>query len=270
MKKIINTKILIILILSLTHCSLKKDNLTAYDIEIFEGKTWDLAKAVKNQDTLKINDIIEEGNISVDFQEPRFGETLLMWATKVGKINSVNTLLKNGADPNLQNTYDGTSALMYACDFGPDYSCNSTILKLMLEYGGDPNDKQGGKRPEGSYSRKTPLIFASRCCFEKVKLLVEAGADIDYRSEFGQNALYSALNGAHEKAHIVHYLIVEKNADFCKPVYITSDGREFSVMDELNEWKYSENSKEYKLQKETINYINKNNEKCAEENSTIY
>jgi uncharacterized protein len=248
----------------LISCGWKKRDLTGYDIDIFKGPAWRLAKAVDNEDTIKIKRILCEGKISVDYQEPYFGHTVLLWAVRMGKISSVEVLLKNGANPNLQNTYDGTSAFMEACKFGINYDRDTQILRLLLAYGGDPNSEQKGPRPKGSTKRDTPLLLAASCCFEKVKLLVEAGADIDYRTEFGGNALYSALNGANEKLEILNYLVIEKKADICLPVRINSDGKRLYVNDKLKLFREPDSIEHYNLLNKLIAYVDENTLNCDE------
>jgi uncharacterized protein len=256
-------RVAIISLLFVNACSSK--NMTGMDIELFKGQAWNLARAVYNEDTLRIAEILAKGNIPVDFKEPKFGNTLLMWAVRTNRCNSVKTLLENGADPNLQNNYDGTSALMYASTFGLDYSRDTRILQLLLQHGGNPNIEQGGPRQEGSISRKTPLLMAAGCCYDKVKLLVEAGAKIDYKSEFNESVLStSIIGGADEKSHILYFLIFEMGADFCKPFFISSTGKEFYVLDELKKWDYPEGSDEYDKQIKLVNYIENNQHECSD------
>ena len=245
-------------------CRMNNSNLTGYDIEIFKGPAWKLAKAVDSEDTIKIKRILHEGKISVNYQEPHFGHTVLLWAVRMGKIKSVEVLLKNGANPNLQDNYDGNSAFMEACKFGINYDRDTQILKLLIEYGGDPNSEEKGPRRQGNKTRKTPLILAARCCFEKVKLLVEAGADIDYRTEFGGNALFSALIGANESLEILDYLVIEKKANICLPLRINSDGRKLYLKDELKLIREPDNVEQYNLLQRLITYVDVNTQNCEE------
>jgi hypothetical protein len=240
----------------LISCGWNNRDLTGYDIEIFKGPAWKLAKAVDSEDTIKIKRILHEGIISVNYQEPYFGHTVLLWAVRMGKIKSVEVLLKNGADPNLPNTYNGSSAFMEACKFGINYDRDTQILKLLMEYGGDPNCEEKGPRRQGNKTRKTPLILAASCCFEKVKLLVEAGADIDYRTEFGGNALFSALIGANESLEILHYLVIEKKADIGMPLYTTIAGKEVFLSDDLLKIRWPEEEAKQKLLIDLLKYVN--------------
>ncbi len=245
-------------------CRMNNSNLTGYDVELFKGDHWKLAKAVDNEDTARIKKLLQSGKFNVDFQEPKFGMSLLMWAVFNGKNLSVRPLLEYGADPNLQDTYDGTSAFIQASKFGINYDRDTETLKLLLTYGGDPNSEEKGPRRQQNKTRDTPLINAARCCFEKVKLLVEAGADIDYRTEFGANALYSALNGANESLEILNYLIIEKQANICLPLQIYPDGRRLMLMDKLRDIREPDNVEQYNLLQRLIKYVDENTINCEE------
>ena len=150
------------------------------DIRLFRNSpVWELAKAVNNENIEKINRLIKDKDVPIDFQEPRFGQTLLFWATYVGREKAVEALLKLGADPNLQDHYYGDNAIIVASDFSyySDDWCRSHLLKLMLKYGGDPNSINFIKQNKngGRYGGHTPLTKASSACLAKVKILVDAG-----------------------------------------------------------------------------------------------
>lgn len=243
-------------IIMLFSCGWFNRELTGYDVELFKGDHWKLAKAVDNEDTARINKLLQSGKFKVDFQEQKFGISLLHWAVFNGKNLSVKPLLENGADPNLQDTYDGSSAFMEACKFGINYDRDTEILKLLLAFGGDPNSEEKGPRRQKNKTRNTPLILAAHCCFEKVKLLVEAGADIDYRTEFGGTALNSASNGANEKLKILHYLVIEKKADTSMPLYTTLAGKDVYLSDDLLKIRWPEDKDKQKLLIDLLKYVN--------------
>jgi ankyrin repeat protein len=140
------------------------------DVRLFQDtKAWELAKAVKDDDTTLIHKLIKVDKIPIEFREPRFGQTLLSWAVYTNHYKSVKALLEDGADPNLLETYSRKSALMYASDYGPDYYKGTEILKLCLKYGGNPNSVANSQTSEGYKPRETPLIIASKCCLAKNK-----------------------------------------------------------------------------------------------------
>jgi len=76
-------------------------------------------------------------------------------------LGTVESLLRNGADPNIKN-YLGDTPLHLACWYD-----HLEIVKILLENGADPNIK--------NYKRETPLWIARRS--DIVKFLLENGAD---------------------------------------------------------------------------------------------
>lgn len=145
---------------------------------------WSLAKAVEDEDTTEISKQVLQMHIPVDYRDPKYKQTLLMLATRTNKIESVEKLLELGANPNAHNDstkYFGQSAVLLACRFtGP----SSKILALLLKYGGDPNSTACGVKENGLGEivpmREFALSAAVFSSFEKVKLLVDAGANINY------------------------------------------------------------------------------------------
>ena len=226
------------------------DQLLGKDIRLFKGKPWKLAKAVEREDTVTIRRIISEGEIPIDFQEPKFGNTLLMWTVMNQKINSFKCLLQFGADPNLQDHYDGTSTLMYAADI---WAKDTIYLKLCLQYGGDPNAVEQGVRRPGNMTRNTPLILAATHSLAKVKMLVNTGADINYTNEFNGNALFEACVA--QESEIVRYLLIGKKADFSLVKSDRIDGSVALITDWLRHWVFPLDSKEYKIKMEIVAYL---------------
>lgn len=52
----------------------------------------------------------------LNYQEPKYGATLLLWAVGTEKYNSAKTLLKYGADPNIA-TFEGETPLFIAAGY---------------------------------------------------------------------------------------------------------------------------------------------------------
>jgi len=251
--------IFILISLFIIGCSSSQQNLRGDDIRLFrKTPVWKLAKAVEKQDTSKIKEYVKEENYNVDFQEDKYGKTLLMWAVSKGKYYSTKELLELGADPNLQDDYDGTSAVMEASGYGPNWDKSPDILKLLLEHEGNPNTIQKGPRPNGNRSRKTPLIIAAGCCLEKVNLLIDAGANTEITTEFNESPLKSAIRLAgDESPYITKYLLIDKGTSVPKSFGTTIDGDTISIYDLLDTWKYEENSKEELIKNQILNYLKK-------------
>lgn len=263
MKIQIHIVLFLILIVELS-CATSKDHMIDSDLRLWEGtKGWSLAKAVQDEDSVKISKIIAAKGITIDFREPKFGQNLLMWAVLNNKIKAVRILLNLGADPNLHDTYKGESPVLEASEVGVDIK----ILELILNHGGNPNNfvlETEKLSEERTY--ETPLIRAAMTSFEKSKLLIEHGADVNMIiSHKGlvnkkimdrETPLMSAV--LWNRVDIVSYLIFEKGADFKETYGITIDGDTIEFAKMLRNWEFPLDSKEYKDKMRIVNYLKEN------------
>lgn len=98
-------------------------------------------------------------------QQQKNGATPLLMATQKGHPKIVELLLKNGADP-YPPYQDGNTLLIIACQVDSIAS-----VRILLEHNVDPNFT-------ARVDKMTPIFFAqSSTC---VKLLINAGADINH------------------------------------------------------------------------------------------
>jgi len=250
-----------------TDTTVDRKNMTGYDYHLFQGTpAWTIAQAVEKQDTAKIISLVSQNKQLLEAREPKFGETLLQIAVMTLKYNSVKTLLELGADPNSQDTYAGSSAVMDAAeilltdsitshgDFS--YGSNPKYLKILLKYGGDANSEQKGPRPPGYNIRFTPLLKA---CYignlDYAKLLVDAGANVNYNN--GVTPFFYAVISAHTSPDVVLYLI-EKGADYKQPLIKNIKGQSLYITDMMRNWRYDLNSPEYVKKMQLADFLKKN------------
>lgn len=260
MKKLIS----IILLFSLTSCynqetPVDKSKLLGMDYRLFQSTpAWELAKAVNAGDIKKIKEEVIKKKVPVDYLESRFGNTLLMMAIYNSEYESVKTLLELGANPNRHDTYKGETAVIVAA--GND---DPKYLKLVLEFKGDPNSIENvfsdpnGKMDQSRYSALTKAVLPSlmgKKNLENVKLLVEAGADINYTKKgIIQSALAVAL--IQDQMDVAMYLI-EKGADYTKPITPTViEGEDISVLQILRKSIIDLDSEQYKKKMEVIAFL---------------
>jgi ankyrin repeat protein len=261
-------KILIFFLLSLVFTScynreriVDKTKLLGMDYRLFQGTpVWDLAKAVEDEDIQKITYLVQQEQLPIDFQEERFGKTLLLIAVTREQYKSVKVLLELGADPNKKDTNNGTSPIIEASGRIGLSSDDPKVLKLLLQYGGDPNDEEVGERGKGNWLRRTPLAEASRYSLEKVKLLVEAGADVNHENEYSRGPIRDAIIS--NKMDIVLYLL-ENGAMFDRPIF-NNEGNPRYICDVLITCLYPLDSQEYKDKMKVLSFLKQRGVDCRE------
>ncbi len=183
-----------------------------------------------------------------------------MWCVKMEKYQMVKILLEDGADPNVRSD-DGKTALFFATEYSwldNESNPDPRYVKLLLQFGADPNIAYAGDgRSNVIYPGTTPLIHAASRSLLKVKALVEAGADIDYKTARNWTAANQALS--RERVDIAHYLIVDKKADVTQPYYYYRTGSDSVNYDDvrypvelLKYWIVDLGSEEHKTKMEIV------------------
>lgn len=167
----------------------------------------------------------------------------LQAAATQGHIAVIQEFIARGADINAMTTnegYQGGTALQVACRFG-----QTEIVRLLLEHGADPNLGAGGwacplvaaagngeeeitgmllktnvaVNVYGGPYRSTPLMLAAAwLSVDSVRLILQAGADIDLLDQDGDTALIlAARRGDSECAKV----LLEHGADI---MHTNNDG----------------------------------------------
>lgn len=224
---------------------------------------WDLAHAVRNQNTNKIKKLCQDNPELINYSEPTYEATLLIWSVGLERYNSAKTLLELGADPNLCTKY-GETALFIASEFSwVNYLANEDpkFVKLLLSYNADPNICYKGGDPHDNVTSPgtSPLMISINRGIEKTKALVEGGADINHRTESGNSAVIIALlqssASTAKRLEYARYLIVEKKAKVTEP-YKAFDvfGTEhtFYPVDYLDNWDFDVGTDEYNIKMEIV------------------
>jgi len=112
------------------------------------------------------------------------GDSPLGWATRLGHTELVVTLLKRGADSNVQN-FDGDTPLMIAA-----YEGYLEVARTLLEHGARIDTR--------NMERMTALhgaVFAGRA--DIVSMLIDACADVQAKTKDGETPLQIAVEGQH-------------------------------------------------------------------------
>lgn len=236
-----------------------KNKLLGNDYRLFQNTiAWELTKAVKDGDTTKIKEEVKKNKSLLAYREPRFGQSLLQLAVKNANYDSVKILLELGADPNMQDLYNGESPTMAAADIGVNGAgADSRFLKLLLKSGGNPNAVEKGGQHNLGY---TPLIIAcNNSNLEYVEVLVEAGANVNFTTEDNETALEAAVNSAGiiDDPDIAIYLI-KKGADYKYSFLIRNNGEKVYITDAMRDWRFDLGSDAYKKKMWLVDFLKKN------------
>lgn len=220
-----------------------KNKLLGNDYRLFQDTpAWNLAKAVEDENTELIKKIIKEGKVDVNYQEPRFGQPLIMLAVINEQYASCKVLLELGANPNLHDKNDGSNAMIEAAQIDNSNVDKMKFMGLLLKFKGDPNSVEVGTRRVGNTTRNSVLIAAvnadeSYSSLPIVKLLVKAGANINYENEFGQTALNEAIL---LEIYDVALFLLQNGADYNQVIIdrsqFSKDGKKVYLVEILREF----------------------------------
>ncbi len=220
-----------------------------------------LAKAVEAEDTSAIRRYTTKDSIPIDYQEPRFGNTLLQLAIINNKELSSTELLKLGANPNARS-FDDSSPFLGACLYELQLKHPLQTLLMLLDYGADVNsvqldttNDQFGKK---KHFRTTPLgLLCIYGTLNSVKVLVEHGANLNGYGNNSEAILSSAVLSGN--LDIIKYLMIDKKAPIPDYVVIRQPGtgheRQMTISDILNEHDYSGEPQKQALREEILLYL---------------
>lgn len=235
-----------------TDNNVDKSNLTGEDYRLFQGTpASELAEFVQDENVKGIEQIVKKDPALVNYQEPKYGNTLLKMTIMNQQWESFKALVDNKADVGIHNTFSGASALIEACS-SKDYDIR--YAELLLKSGANVNDVETGKRKAGNSTRLTPLIAAAKTGnLELVELLAKNGANINYVNEFKQSALSIAmLTGKYNIA----LSLLEKGADYKAPIfYREEENKDMYLLDVLREAFVDLDTDDHKYKMEIVSFL---------------
>jgi ankyrin repeat protein len=142
------------------------------------------------------------------------GSALLI-ASELGHLEICKLLIRYGADVNMPcngTTFPGTFNIPHLCSF-PLYQAaacgQSEVVKLLLEHGAKPDRHIGPFLIFADVD--TPISAAAEGGYlEAVQALIDGGADVNFKHQFGFSALHKAIVQSHLE---VFNHLVENGAD---------------------------------------------------------
>lgn len=228
----------------------------ASDYRIFKDTpAWDLAKAVRDADTAEITYLVQEKKIPIDFQDSIYGKSLLSLAVYHNNLKSVKKILELGADPNLYEdtiNQQGTNPVIDACFFNEEISVE--ILKLLLDYGGNPNSVTKGVNDGHPYRITAMEASANFGDTEKIKVLIDYGADVNFTPDrdYDTDPLLDALYTNKMRAAL--YLL-ENGAKFDKEYINPFSKEKETILFILRKIDLPLDSEEYKFKLKIIDFL---------------
>lgn len=214
---------------------------------------------------LPVMELLLEKGAKVDEREKLRGTTALMWAAANSNADAVRLLISKGAEINARSGTTAPGRRPYLADSGRNRieefiegrGQGGTVVEVDApdaKVSDDPNARaeatkrlaeerevakrtiaafptlQTGNRSTKQWGGLTPLQFAVReGSMETVKTLVDAGADVNQKSEFGWSAL---LVATHNRYYKIGVYLLDHGADpnianegGWTPLYIATDNR---------------------------------------------
>ncbi|HEX6999811.1 MAG TPA: ankyrin repeat domain-containing protein [Gammaproteobacteria bacterium] len=147
--------------------------------------------------------LLLEAGAEVDLALPE-GETPLMLASRTSGVDAVRLLIEHGANVNVVEQWQGETPLMYAAAYdrgevaaeliaaGADVNARTPLTTLPER---KPAVRYFVEIPSGGF---TPVMFAARHgAVSALRVLVEAGADVDATTPEGFSPVVIALDNLH-------------------------------------------------------------------------
>jgi len=238
-----------------------------FDFSLFKNTSVDkLAKAVEEQDTLKIESLIKKGNLNTDYQEPKFGYSLLTLALHNNKEYSAKKLLDLKANPNIKSPRDNSTPFLIACRFALHIENIGYILSLLIEKGADVNSEQveelQNSAGEKIKHKKTALQYL--CDFGNVsciKLLVEKGAKLNIYPVNGEGSIITEAT-LNPRLDILRYLLIDKRVPIPDYCVVREEGtpheRKISLRNLINERKELQDADQQQVEQEILKFLDAN------------
>jgi ankyrin repeat protein len=206
-----------------------------------------------------------DAGAKIDEREKLRGTTALMWAAAAANVDAVRFLVAQGADANAHSATVAPGRRPYLAETGrariqefiEGRGQGGTVVQIDAPDAAKPGDVEAGaaarkrleqereiakrtlsafpspepaRRSDRKWGGLTPLLFAAReGDIETVKVLLDAGVDVNQTSEFGWTALLVATQNRYYRLGV---FLLERGADpnianegGWTPLYLATDNR---------------------------------------------
>ncbi|TAE62158.1 MAG: ankyrin repeat domain-containing protein, partial [Bacteroidetes bacterium] len=206
-----------------------------YSFRLFDNiANTKLIHAIENEDTAEITRVLKsDTTFDINTREKKFGQTLLSLAAGTDKPASVLSLLKNGANPNICDSF-GQTALSSVCEVVSSREKAFEIIEALLKFGANPNWQPCDSTIQNT--RKNIPLEEAISNFRCSKLLIENGADYNFNDSSGYPVWFSmlALDGKiSESIFLAEYLLIEKKVRYPKIVWYSKPDKSPIYFDKL-------------------------------------
>jgi len=168
----------------LVGCSDNKISLELFDIDNKETVEV-FIKTLINEGITESEEFILRNDIDINVNDSS-GKTLLLLSLLDENYSLANKLLLLGADPNgAGHDYKKISIIGWAASYK-----DSSFLKLLLSFGGNPNLVTDSEWPESTPIFESILVNN----IENIKLLISKGADLNFEARNGYTPIMLAAS----------------------------------------------------------------------------
>ncbi|WP_378106685.1 ankyrin repeat domain-containing protein [Chryseobacterium sp. sg2396] len=220
-KNLINIVLILSLLLTFSCNKINRDKavdkskLLGADYRLFQDTpAWELAKAVWDNDVAKIDEEVNKNPQILNYQDPKYGKTLLHLSSYNDNYEAFKELLKLGANPDIADSSHCTTPLI---EIAQSFDNKLKYAEELIKYKSDINYMECNNGKEEQKTNDTALMAASeRGNLELVKLLLKNGAKINFTNSNEEYALSAAVLA--DKYNVILYLL-QQGADCNKVLY---------------------------------------------------
>lgn len=227
-------------------------NFRSFDATPAEG----LAKAVEADDYDAVTNTIKANPSIIDFQDDKYGHSLIFLAVVNQKYEAAKALLDNGADISIKDYSDSADVLMTICAGYMENKCDTKLLELLLKYNPDMNSVQYFQtdRPVSLLS----TAISSDMCIPFIDQLIESGADVNYTPSGKASGTPVSTAVLYKRLDVAYYLLNKKNAlvpEYCTLRPDKGDYLPITITQILLENDYSSDSEQQEYKEKILAHL---------------